>query len=208
MIEQSIKLTVNDLFYINDAAKALKQKNFMYKNNLLIGLDNINDILIYTKIPDTPINYSDISIIFNTRALSAFIKTLSVETEFNININDIEVVGHNGSMPISFDKQLIYMATNKYIYGSKIEECNNFLYSENCINDNIQNLFTMHKSDGAMYLNYNNLLLTIFPGMIPLNKSDKVFVTIFGKNNTSFIAKFRVKKKKFEIITYVSYLYI
>ena len=71
-------LTTAELVYINEAAKALKQKDFMIIGNIMIGLDNIQNILTYIALDGNFItNYIEGAII-NARALSAFIKSLSV----------------------------------------------------------------------------------------------------------------------------------
>ena len=40
-------MKASELIYLNEAAKALKQKNFIIKNNTIVGADNAA-FLIYT----------------------------------------------------------------------------------------------------------------------------------------------------------------
>ena len=65
----------------------------------------------------------------------------------------------------------------------------------------------MKSADGAIGINYNGYYLTLFPSLLPTNKSDKLFLKILQQLLPNiFTAKFNIKKKKFVIITYVSYL--
>ena len=85
------KITVEELLQINEAAKALKQKSFAIFNcNVLVGLDNIDVCLKYTTMTIVLNEKSQIleGMQINTRELSAFIKSITFETELNIFVDD------------------------------------------------------------------------------------------------------------------------
>lgn len=197
-----------DLICISEGAKALKQKTVLFKNNMLYGLDNINGYLIYTslvgKIQDD-FSY-DQGIIINQRELSSFIKSILSESEFNINDygNTILETSLGEQLHVTRNIQLSNMVDRK------VREILSLSYgSEQEITNNILGLFSMKKGDGTMYYihEYNNIkyFITLFSGLLPLNKADKVFIRIFDNGN-SFVSNFIVRKKKFELFIYVAYL--
>lgn len=202
-------LTTAELVYINEAAKALKQKDFMIIGNIMIGLDNIQNILSYISLDSNFItNYIEGAII-NARALSAFIKSLSLESDFKFDYDNciIRTIS-GGELCISFDNRLLDLVKNKYAYGMNIDKTNKIAISENQIDDIAKHIQTMNKADGGSGVNYNGYYMVLFPSILPMNKSDKMYVTIFdfGIGYNTFIAKFRINKKKFDIITYIHYI--
>ena len=77
------------------------------------------------------------------------------------------------------------------------------------ITNDLSQLFSMKKGDGC--IRYNHLgryMITLFSGLLPLNKSDKVFLSIYPNSTHAFNALFRVKKKKFDVFICVAYLFI
>lgn len=202
-------LTTAELVYINEAAKALKQKDFIIIGNIMIGLDNIQNILTYIILDSNFIvNYIE-GIIINTRALSAFIKSLSLESnfEFDFDNNIIKTIS-GGELCIIFDARLFNLAKNKYEYGINIDKNNKIIIPEKQVDNIAKQIQSMNKADGGIGINYNGYYMVLFPSILPINKSDKMYLTIFdfNSNNTTFIAKFRINKKKFDVITYIHYI--
>ena len=78
-----------DLVTINEASKCLKQKDFIYCDGCIYGIDNINGYITYVYVLDALHDKcNDFNgLIFNSRELSAFVKTIGTETEFNIDLN-------------------------------------------------------------------------------------------------------------------------
>ena len=68
----------------------------------------------------------------------------------------------------------------------------------------------MKKADGTYYyiptVNDTKYFITLFSGLLPLNKSDKVNLQICDLHDNKFIAKFTVMKKKIDIYIYLAYL--
>jgi hypothetical protein len=205
-----LKLTTSELVYINEAAKALKQKDFILIGNAMIGLDNIQNIVTYLLLDNNFfINHID-GIIINQRALSAFIKSLSIESEFEINFIDgiatIHTLGE-GLLEIKLNNYLAEMACNKFRYVISLEGSIPTVLEEIEVPDITSRIQSMSKSDGGIGINYNGYYMTLFSTILPITKSDKIYLKILQPPiQHTFISKFHIKKKKFDIITYINYL--
>lgn len=204
-----MKLTTSELVYINEAAKALKQKEFILIDNAMIGIDNIQNMLIYVLLDTNFIhNYHD-GIIINQRALSAFVKTLSIESDFTFDsINNIIRTISGGELVITHNLSITELACEKFKYATNLEYNIQTAIPEMEIPDIMTKIQSMKSADGAIGINYNGYYMTLFPTFLPTNKSDKMYVTILQPyiQLHTFIAKFRIKKKKFDVITYINYL--
>jgi hypothetical protein len=211
----SIKITTSELLYINEAAKALKQKVFKIYNNTLIGMDNINDYVIYVDLDAKIYHNIDFNnFIINLRELSAFVKTIMLESEFELRNKEDGIYcinTMNGELNLinRVDLKSKVIPENQLAYVKSISNICIPLENEYIINNDISELFSMKRDSGCIYYNYKNkYYISLFSGILPLNKSDKVSLTIYPNDNHSFIAKFSVMKKKFTINAYLSYLYI
>ena len=203
-------LTTSELVYISEAAKALKQKEFILIDNAMIGIDNIQNMLTYVLLDTNFIhNYHD-GIIMNQRALSAFIKTLSIESDFRFDsINNIIRAISGGELTIMHNLSIAELACNKFKYAVSLENNIQTAISEAEIPDIMTKIYSMKSADGAVGIDYNGYYMTLFPSFLPTTKSDKMYVTILQPSQLhTFIAKFRIKKKKFDVITYINYLKI
>ena len=204
-----MRLTTNELVYINEAAKALKQRDFILIDNAIIGLDNIQNMLTYILL-DTNfiVNYHD-GIIINQRVLSAFIKTLSMESDFRFDsVNNTIKSISGGELTLTHNIQLAELACNKFKYATSLDYIMQTAIPETEIKDIMDKIQNMNKADGSIGINYNGYYMTLFPSILPINKSDKLYVKIFQSNIQlhTFIAKFCIRKKKFDIITYINYI--
>lgn len=219
---KTIKTT--ELLYLNEAAKALKNKNFLIDIDCIIGVDN-TVLLAYTMLNSSQFSYNpDLrGKMVNARELSAFVKTITLESDFEFqltNRGDFRI--STGTSELFFrrypyyDHRIIYsnlstaQTYEKILRGAMIPQyvC---LRDEKDVTDELAYLFSLKKDDGVMHYTYNGrFYLTLFNGILPLNKNDRVYLSIFENFNTSnaFNALFRVKKKKFEVIVCIAYLYI
>ncbi len=196
-----------DLVTINDAAKALKQKTVMFYHNYLFGLDNIDGYLIYTNL--TQLLQDDFSynngIIFDSKLLSAFVKTISSESEFDINNKYIKTFLGDTALELGQNIMLQRMIDNKVV-----QLMDNRYTNEINITKDIETVYSMKKADGTYYymptVNGTKYFITLFSGLLPLNKSDKVNLQICDLYDNKFIAKFTVMKKKIDIYIYLAYL--
>jgi hypothetical protein len=206
-----LELSISDLVYINDAAKSLKYSDFVFINNLLVGIDNINTytskvILDVNKLS----NVSLIGLSFNQRELSKFVKSLSVESSFYIDENQPinKIYSSVGAVELNIH---IDSAMNNLV-AAKINQSldiDNLMINSEDVTADMEKLFSMRKGDGAFYyVSHDNHYMTLFNGLLPLNKSDKIFLSIYDAGYGTFTTRFIVKKSKFTIMVYVSYLSI
>lgn len=64
-------------------------------------------------------------------------------------------------------------------------------------------------ADGAsLFIIDNKYPMTIYGSLLNVNKSDTVELKIYNIDNISFLSVFTVNKKKFEIDTYVRFMYL
>lgn len=203
-----MKLTTSELVYINEAAKALKQKDFILIDNAIIGLDNIKNIVTYILL-DTNfiINYHN-GLIINQRALSAFVKTITTESDFTFDsVNNTIRTISGGELTFTYNLQLAGIARDKYLYAISLDNNIQTVIIENEIPDILEQTQSMKTADGAIGINYNGYYMTLFPSLIPTTKSDKLYLKILQPPLMHiFISKFHIKKKKFDVFTYVNYL--
>ena len=203
-------INLNDLIVMNEAAKMLKQRDFMIYRNSLYGLDNF--MIYICRIDLNPNRLSaeiinDIGLQFNTRELSAFINNLSTESVFEIDTSKNENILHSKSLKaelhIIINKNVTSMINSK-IYTAK--QIDRLCSDEEEITDNISDFYLLKKDGGGYYyIHDNKYYMTLFNGLLPLNKSDKIFLSINDNGNNTFIARFRIKKK-YNVFVYVSYL--
>ena len=203
-----MKLTTSELVYINEAAKALKQKDFILIDNAMIGLDNIQNIVTYILLDTNFISNYHNGIIINQRSLSAFIKTLSIESDFEFDsINNVIRTISGGELILGYNLQLASLACDKFKYATSLDSYIPSVINESEVPDIVSNIQNMSSSDGAVGINYNGYYMTLFTSILPITKTDKIYLKILQPyTHHTFIAKFRIKKKKFDIITYINFI--
>lgn len=206
-----MKLTTSELVYINEAAKALKQKDFILIDNAIIGLNNIDNMIIYTLLDTNFIkNYCD-GIIINQRSLSAFVKTLTIESDFEFDSidNTIRTIA-GGELVLAHDLFTTELACSKFKYAISLHNNIQTMINEEEIPDIADKIYIMNATSGAIGINYKGYYMTLFPAFLPINKGDKMYVSILQDNMEShtFVARFCIKKKKFDVVSYLNYLKI
>lgn len=206
-----------ELLHLNEAAKALKQKNFIITLNndttIIFGIDNIDSCIKFTKLDNNLFyNLALKDIIINTRNLSAFIKNITIESEFEIKqkSNGILYISSIAGAELEFiyDKYIELISLNKAYSILNYCDINLPTVAEENVTDKLINLFSLHKEDGCVYYKHNDrYYITLFYGLLPLNKADKISLSIYYKDTSkTFIAKFKVIKKHFTINIYLNYL--
>lgn len=204
-----IKISLNDIITINEAAKALKQRTFIMIGNCLYGLDFINTYIIKAEInPDrlSPECITNIGLQFNQRELSNFVKVLSIESDFEVDINlrENKFYTKNGKneLNIIIDKNITNFVLDRIKYINNIDfQCK----TEEDITNQIQDLYLLKKDDGGYYFIYKDkYYITLFYGLLPLNKNNKINLSIVDQGNI-FISRFRINKK-YPITVYIQYL--
>ena len=190
-----------DLITIQNIAKSFKQKDFVLLNNKLYST-NINYYLVTSGFPVDIIE----PIILNYKELSDFIKNITIETEFEVSNNTI--INNAGViLPIRFPtKYQLDELISKIDYINRIS-ANNKVIKYGDVTSELEKVFSMKIADGSYYYNKDNIyFMTLFSGLFPLNKADKIELDIMDLGNT-FISKFDIiKKKNIKISIYVHYL--
>ena len=206
MITSIIK--TSDLIHINDASKSIKCRNVMWIDNKIISIDNFNYIKFTILNPDKISVFPKEGYIINQRELSAFIKTITTESQFSIDERNIDIPLYtiNGEFHIRKDKYIETIIINKLVQASILD--NDMVnIPEINMSEKLQQLYKLSKTSGSILYKYDeNHLMTLFAGVVPLNKSDKLFLKICDNSESTFIARFRAEKKSFNVFVYLLYL--
>lgn len=215
-MDQMLIIKTVELLHINEAAKALKQKEFQIFDQFIIGVDN-SATMQYVQLDSSIFvnNHRFENIVINARELSAFIKTITLESEFILipHLDQGFTTHTRAGGSLLFKKSFL---TNMYCASSMdtFYRVQSMMQYNPCqpeieITDNISQLFLMKKGDGSIRYNHlNRYMITLFSGLLPINKSDKVYLSIYHNSDCAFNALFRIKKKKFDVIICIAYLYI
>lgn len=207
-----IRIPISDLTYINEAAKALKCRNFMWKQNKIISIDSMDYILMGELNTDKLLSYPIKGIVMNQRELSKIMKSITTESYFDISdellsnttivntINDSMVFKINSSIDASVDRNLnISHQMDELIGINNID-----------VTDRLGALFKLNRASGSINFQYDNdHILTLFVGILPLAKSDKILINLHDYPNSNiFCVRFTVIKKLFKVYAYLKYIKI
>lgn len=84
-------------------------------------------------------------------------------------------------------------------------ECIDISENENFLNTSKN----IKAKDGARMFKLNEkYIMSNFSSLHPINKSDKVYLSLYPYDNISYMSKFVIDKKKYEIHEYIRYLYL
>lgn len=207
-----VKITISDLVYINEAAKALKQSQIIYISNYIVGLSDIKTCL--SRVELSPEHLSQIQLIgfiFNQKELSAFIKAVTTESEIEIN----ELLQHNMvystygavSLTIEINYNVTHMVNTMI---DRFKNMQNYMSIETDESSNlIDTLSSMIKTSGAYYYKYmNKYFMTLIKSSIPVAKKDSIYIRVYDPNDSShiFYAQFRIKKPKFNVYINMAFI--
>ena len=208
-----IRTPISDLMQINEAAKALKCRNFMWKQNKIISIDSMDYILYSELNTDKLLTYPIKGIVMNQRELSKIMKSITTESYFDISdellsnttivntINDSMAFKIDSSIDASVDRNLniSYQMDELMIGNNNID-----------ITDRLGALFKLNRASGSIYFQYDgNHILTLFVGILPLAKSDKILINLHDYPNSNiFCVRFTVIKKLFKVYAYLKYIKI
>ena len=206
-----IRTPISDLMQINEAAKALKCRNFMWKQNKIISIDSMDYILYSELNTDKLLTYPIKGIVMNQRELSKIMKSITTESYFDISdellsnttivntINDSMAFKIDSSIDASVDRNLniSYQMDELMIGNNNID-----------ITDRLGALFKLNRASGSIYFQYDgNHILTLFVGILPLAKSDKILINLHDYPNSNiFCVRFTVIKKLFKVYAYLKYI--
>lgn len=207
-----IRTPISDLTYINEAAKALKCRNFMWKQNKIISMDSMDYILYGELNTDKLLTYPTKGIVMNQRELSKIMKSITTESYFDIsdellsNITTINTI--NDSMMVKIDSSIDTSVDRNLNISHQMDE----LIGNNNIDitDRLGALFKLNRTSGSINFQYDNdHILTLFVGILPLAKSDKILINLHDYPNSNiFCVRFTVIKKLFKVYAYLKYIKI
>jgi len=76
-------------------------------------------------------------------------------------------------------------------------------------NEEFMKILSNKSADGANFFKINDkYIMSIYSGLLPINKSDKVSLEIYNIDEYSYISKFIINKGKFVINKFIKYLFI
>lgn len=207
-----IRTPISDLMQINEAAKALKCRNFMWKQNKIISIDSMDYILYSELNTDKLLTYPTKGIVMNQRELSKIMKSITTESYFDISdelLSNTTIVNTiNDSMAFKIDSSIDASVDRNLNISHEMDE----LIGNNNIDitDRLGALFKLNRASGSINFQYDNEhILTLFVGILPLAKSDKILINLRDYPNSNiFCVRFTVIKKLFKVYAYLKYIKI
>ena len=207
-----IRTPISDLMQINEAAKALKCRNFMWKQNKIISIDSMDYILYNELNTDKLLTYPTKGIVMNQRELSKIMKSITTESYFDISdelLSNTTIVNTiNDSMAFKIDSSIDASVDRNLNISHEMDE---LIGSNNIdITDRLGALFKLNRASGSINFQYDNEhILTLFVGILPLAKSDKILINLHDYSNSNiFCVRFTVIKKLFKVYAYLKYIKI
>lgn len=207
-----IRTPISDLMQINEAAKALKCRNFMWKQNKIISMDSMDYILFSELNTDKLLTYPTKGIVMNQRELSKIMKSITTESYFDISdelLSNTTIVNTiNDSMAFKIDSSIDASVDRNLNISHEMDE----LIGNNNIDitDRLGALFKLNRASGSINFQYDDEhILTLFVGILPLAKSDKILINLRDYPNSNiFCVRFTVIKKIFKVYAYLKYIKI
>ena len=194
-----MNISTDDLKKLLEYSKALKCDIIMVKYGIIYGTDN--NFVHLKIISDIQYNWSDM--LFYSRDLSEFMKRINDISDTEITYFDISTFIRMQYQYTDVFNDLIHSAI-RYI-DNTISFSNEDLRK----NDNFNEIMTMKAGDGIGLLKLSKrYILTLYNGLLPINKSDKVKVYIRDIDDYRYLANFTIIKKKFSIDVYFMYLFL
>lgn len=125
------------------------------------------------------------------------------------------------SIVVLDDWNNIYINNNLTVYN------NTNIYTNNKILNNISNLqlnqpkliidnlrdsesfeYAINEYSNTLYNLQSRYIISLHKGLLPVNKSDNVSISIYDYDDTNFICKFSIDKKSFIINIVIKYIYL
>ena len=186
----------NSLKTIHEVSKSLKCSLICIKNSLIYGTDENFIHLKYTSQTVT-----DLNIIFYIGDLNDMMKNIDEIPDDEINIFQYLQIHYEFIDP--FDR-LIFSAQSNLL-NNRIT----FTVDDLKANDNFNEINAMKSTEGMALLKLSErYILTLFNGLLPINKADKVQLFITDIDQYRYLTNFVIDKKKYKINVLLMYLFI
>lgn len=192
-------INISEFNEIVTGIKAMKADLVCIYGNMLIGVDNTMSTLKTYTMP-AHINLSPFTII--TKELSSKFFANIIDTNIVIDTDECKIYCPNHKNYADESNPMINPNISEkilYIYERLCSDIKGNVTESDITDDaNFQEFKNMKIAQGAKpYYPYDNKSygMYLYSGAIPMNKNDRVFLSLFDKGNT-FIAQFRVSKKK------------
>jgi len=203
-------ITSGDLIYVNDIAKILKHKNFIWYRTILLGMNDSNYAAVCAMDPSILSIVPDRALLINKQNLSKFVGSISIEESFSIpDIDRISFI-HNlytisEELPIQISNYMDGSTLDRIQRIADITNLMQNLYEED-ITDTINQAILESKSTRVISLQVSGHNMQIPTSIIPVNKADKIYITIYDGLNRTFTSRFRITKKITDLMIYISFL--
>lgn len=201
-------ISVPDLIYVNDMVKVLKASTFVWYQDILMGIDDMNYI-IYVKLDSSKVmTYPTRAMSINQREYAAFIKSISNEPFFELDESrDITILDNiTKRCNISFSRNMDEIIRGRSWIIS-YTDMNMINLPERDMTEELEFMFSLKSSSKPVYYHYDRQhMFTLFAGIFPLLKGDRIFVTLRDESQSTFLVRFRIKKKHCDLFAYVNYL--
>jgi len=207
-----IHIAISDLLKLKETALALKQRNYIWYDDILLGNDDPGSYIIYTRLP-IEMNKPQRGLSFNTKELSKLCNQISIEPDMvfdNIpeyGFSNINITIQNEELIFNLNPQ----NDNECMKLIQVVHDVNAIMT-NMIEEDVTEIFLplalAVKADGSLKININNHLMFIPSNAIPMGKNDRLLMTMIDSPNNTFTVRFKLLKKKYTIIQYMSFLRI
>lgn len=205
-----ITIPVSKFMKFAEVVKVLKSNIIVLNNGNLYGIDAS---LCFIKQVLCEEDFTSFNLICFHDMLAAFIK--------NIPIRDILT----DMICIDYDSKRIYSSADASVYIELLDDTfgisnmvNNMIYEiSNCSNVyedadlksdiNFMRCMSAKTFNGMQMYIKDNYAMSLFSGLIAVNKDDKVQLKVYDINEFSFISNFIVyKKKKITLLIFIRYM--
>ena len=207
------KISIQWLKWLADVCKAMKTEYICLSNDLIIGTDKTFSSVVLVDSKNT--FYKPINLGIPTTVLQTFIKEIP---EFIGN----KPVGDN--IYIDYNKGYICVCDEDYlqfdsVLGDKIVELFVTLTYSKSISlmklnypnlredEEFERCLALKSAQGAVMYHKDGYCMSLFSGLLPINKADKVDLIIYP-NEKYFTAEFKITKKKPNIEMYCMFRYL
>lgn len=204
-------LSYTQIKYLIKVLKAMKCDSYLLDSTKIIGWDKYNTTL--TEVNDI---YTGLDIVDKINIEKEEIKTLEDTVKAFVGAYPDKYAEANYIKLLTYRKFGNYYSDCRPAFSSLYITYNNQIdYSVDLRKDaEFEACLNLKAKDGARIYKYKSpsskiYPISIFSGLLPVNKSDKVYLQVIEENNgQTFICKFIINKGFIEINKYIKYMMI